>query len=288
VLNLAGLLTPLFVQTLQDGTERNFVPAAEAGWRLAQAGLADSSLLVLPRNPALGLNLFVALVASGVLDLKTPRQVFGGPIVPQYASTESYTLPEGTNIQAAFSRMEQALYLVGGARDSYALGLLARMNLASGETTYLSTEGGVAPSSTVLDVTYDQPRGRLYVLDVADEVVFGQRKARLTRYDVATGAGKVLMTWPYTQCFCAAYLAVSDSGDVMLVVDATLAYTAWRIRVDGDVASFSGVATGIGTVLGKPEMGEYEPVLPVWRLGSLAVDTLGPSAFIGSGTCLTL
>ncbi len=197
-----------------------------------------------------------------------------------------------TDVRAVLSGVEEAVYMVGGrAASGNASQAIWRYTLADQAWRIVAEHAAVVPSSQVLAVTYDQPGGKLYVLDLDDEVQpEGKlRLARLTSYDVRAGTAQQLATWPYLGLFDQLWLSATDDGGLLLLAAKQQFYSVWRLQPKPAGLAYTGLHLGLGRLLGQPVMGERDPVIAVRKAaGKLDYRTLTPSLFAGHAPCSSL
>ena len=216
-----------------------------------------------------------------------------------------------TGFSSLFSGIERAVYVVGG-KDAGGTSTHAIWRWRADDSTWsiVAPNASLVPTKQVLGVAYDQPHGRLFVLDVDDislskvnaaplafDGVFKEigrrfhgrggsiRVARLYRYDLGTETATLLAAWPYLGHNDRVMIAAMDDGSLALVTAGKNDFTAWRLDVSGKRARFSGLLNGRGVVLGEPAMGEQNLILPVVYRDKLNYVPLAPEAFRGNGRC---
>lgn len=238
------------------------------------------------------------LTATSSIDVVqgTPAGLTGGRrtdvIGANVAEPAALRPRDRTDVRAVLSGVEEAVYMVGGrAASGNASQALWRYTLADQAWRIVAEHAAVLPSSQVLAVTYDQPNGKLYVLDLDDEVQpKGKlRLARLTSYDVRAGTAQQLATWPYLALFDQLWLSATDDGSLLLIAAKQQVHSVWRLRPTPGGLAYTGLHFGLGRLLGQPVMGEHDPVIAVRKAtGVLEYRTLTPNLFAGHTPCSSL
>gem|GEM_PF-6261113 len=187
--------------------------------------------------------------------------------------------------QAAFSAIEQAVYVVGGDGPGE-LGTVRRYLLPlNGGEAYAPTQ--LAPSGVVLGVGYDPLAQALFVLDVVEDGTSNYR-ARLVRHDLGLDQSTLLLEVPFdgdNQFFS---VDVTAGGRELILMAATEEnYAGWRL--DSVSGALLGSLSDTGTVLEKPSMSDHELVVPLWVEDSgIWYRELAGSAFTGMYACVRL
>ncbi len=238
------------------------------------------------------------LTATSSIDVVrgTPAGLTGGRrtdvIEASVAEPAALRPRDRTDVRAVLSGVEEAVYMVGGrATSGNASQALWRFTLADQAWRIVAEHAAVVPSSQVLAVTYDQPSGKLYVLDLDDEVQpKGKlRLARLTSYDVRAGTAQQLAAWPYFALFDQLWLSTTDDGSLLLIAAKQQVHSVWRLQPKPAGLAYAGLHLGLGRLLGQPVMGEHDPVIAVRKAtGKLEYRTLTPSLFVGHTPCSSL
>jgi hypothetical protein len=193
---------------------------------------------------------------------------------------------------AVYSALEAAVYYVGGVVSGNTGGAIRRLDVTSNELIFLNAAANHQPSGSVLAAALDQPRGRLYWLDVVDRPKPGgyghPKMARLAAHSMADGSSRVLFTVPYVARHAAVRLGVAEDGDPILVASTHNHHRAWKIDAEGRSPVVKGMMTGQGAAMDGPMMGRYTPVMLVVRNSSLSVEQLGVAAFGPGPGCAEL
>jgi hypothetical protein len=198
-----------------------------------------------------------------------------------------------TGAQPLLSGVERSVYFVGGidSETGAASQAVWRYELATGAWRFLFENAREVPSSDVLSVAYDQARGRLFVLDVSDDIIGKKlRFARLLRFDVQEGTSQVLATWPYIGVAKAHFIIAAGNGDVLLSLAMKNVFTTYRLGISESGVEWRGIHVAQGSLLGPPMMGEFEPHVAFLRKGKgkgnvVEYLELGPSLFKGHHKC---
>ncbi|MBK7583306.1 MAG: hypothetical protein IPI67_24330, partial [Myxococcales bacterium] len=197
-----------------------------------------------------------------------------------------------TDVRAVLSGVEEAVYMVGGRSASgSASQAIWRYTIADRAWRIVAEHAAVVPSSQVLAVAYDQPNGKLYVLDLDDEAHSNGKnlRARLTSYDVRAGTAKQLATWPYAGIYEQLWLSTTDDGSLLLFGAKKQTYSVWRLQPKPDGIKYTGIHVGLGHLLGQPTMGEHDPVIAVEKVpGKIEYRELTPGGFAGPKPCSAL
>lgn len=272
---------------------------SEAGYRVKRHGM-DAIAVMLPLDMSAEVQPNVVTRRGDVLSLsnETVLNVEGSneQVLRDLAvagPAESWEQPWGvSDFRAAFSAIEQSVYVVGGELHGAASSRIWRYDLASRTWRNILGSASAAPSSQVLSVAYDQRRAALYVLDVDDEPIAPSPRAphmaRLVRYDTQAQTAMQLAAWPRIGLFQALHLAVADDGHLILVGARKNNWMAWRLQVDGSGIVSAGVREGVGGVLDRPIMGEQELVLPAIRNDRPVYIELDVAGFHGGTQCSVL
>ncbi len=232
----------------------------------------------------------IDVVVATRTGLIADRRIDDGGISAAAAAAEP-GLRARSDVRAVLSGVEEAVYMVGGREDD---GLpsqaIWRYTIADRAWKIVAEHASVAPSSRVLAVTYDEPRGKLYVLDIDDEPLPGNKsRARLASYDVRAGTAEQLATWPFAGVYEQLWLAATEDGSVLLFGAKQQTYKIWRLQAKPAGVKYTGNHTGVGSLLGQPTMGERDPVIAVKTgAGILAYRTLSPGDFSGPQPCSAL
>ena len=196
------------------------------------------------------------------------------------------------DVRAVLSGVEEAVYMVGGRSASgNASQAIWRYTIADRAWRIVAEHAAVVPSSQVLAVAYDQPSGKLYVLDLDDEIHLGGklRRARLTSYDVRAGTAKQLATWPHAGIYDQLWLSTTDDGSLLLSGAKKQTYSVWRLQPKPAGIKYTGIHVGLGTLLGQPTMGEHDPVIAVGKgPGKIEYRALSAAVFAGPQPCSAL
>ncbi len=230
----------------------------------------------------------VQLVEAGPSGLQVVNRV-PGPEVSAVAGLVSTSPAPRSDVRAAFSQLENAIYMVGGVRGGRPTQAIWRYSTRTRTWTMLAEDAGVAPSARVLSVTYDQAAGHLYVLDIDDdplaEVLVADvdhgspswkkkkkeenekkpetsakkiQRARLLRFALRAVGGpsaEVVATWPAQGAFDTIHIAVLADGQLALVTGKKTKYRVWRLVVfPNGKLKFAGAMSGNGRLLGQPVM----------------------------------
>ena len=277
------------VTALLGDPSRMWLTPTEPAHRIRQfPGRGGVQAVAFPRD--FGPTATVDVVVATPSGLATDRRAGDGDVgVLATAPSDGVRPRARSDVRAALSGVEEAVYMVGGRTPSGgASQAIWRYTISDRSWRIVAEHATLAPSSQVLAVTYDQPGGKLYVLDLDDEVSLGGKlhRARLTRYDVGAGPAEQLATWPYLGFFDQLWLSVTDEGSLLLLGAQKHAYKIWRLQPKPSGVQYTGHHTGLGRLLGQPAMGERDPVIAVRKApGKLEYRALTTDQFVGVQPC---
>lgn len=280
------------VSALLGDPSRMWLTPTEPAHRIRQfPGRGGVQAVAFPRD--FGPTATVDVVVATPSGLTTDRRAGDGDVGVLAAAPSDGVRPRArSDVRAALSGVEEAVYMVGGRTSSGgASQAIWRYTISDRSWRIVAEHAAIAPSSQVLAVTYDQPGGKLYVLDLDDEANLGGKlhRARLTRYDVAAGTAEQLATWPYLGFFDQLWLSVTDEGSLLLLGAQKQAYKVWRLHPNPSGLKYAGHHTGLGKLLGQPAMGERDPVIAVRKAtGKLEYRALSADQFVGVQPCSVL
>ena len=187
--------------------------------------------------------------------------------------------PSGS--RAAFSAMENAVYMVGGTIDGQPTEAILIYDLNAGTVDRVASAARLQPSPNVLAVAYDGVRSTLYVLDLDRE-----GGARLIAYDLThTDQATLLFEFAVKGRFSSTHLAVADDGRLILIGSGAEEHTAWLLNPRAEQPTFDGTLRRPGAVLDGPFQGLYAPVLPLLLDKALSFEELSTSSFEAGSPC---
>ncbi|MCC6900578.1 MAG: thrombospondin type 3 repeat-containing protein [Polyangiaceae bacterium] len=288
--DVTGALSPGVVALLSDPS-RMWLTPTEPAHRIRQLPERGGVQAVsFPRD--FSASAVVEVVRGTASGLTTERRVGDGdvPAAVTAAAPGGGPIPRArSDVRAALSGVEEAVYMVGGRlAGGDASQAIWRYTIADRSWQIVGEHAGVVPSSQVLAVTYDEASARLYVLDLDDEVNLGGklRRARLTAYDVREGTAQELVSWPYLGFFDQLWLSATGDGRLLLLGAQKHAYKVWRLLPKPTGVQYAGSHTGLGRLIGQPAMGERDPVIAVRSAsGKVEYRTLTANQFVGPLPC---
>lgn len=190
-----------------------------------------------------------------------------------------------------FSAIEGAVYMIGGVDSGRPNGTIWRWSAVDERWSIVAPSAEYSPSGMVLGAAYDQRRGRLFILDVVEQVLPGAtgkrlRAARLYLIDTGSGESHLLFSLPYLGLNNQVSLIATDRGELMLATGTSESYTVWKLAVDNFHPTFLGRLTGAGKLVGEPVMGSYDPVIAVEsKTGGIEYLDLTPDRFRTGPRC---
>ncbi|MBI3201043.1 MAG: hypothetical protein HYZ29_05815 [Myxococcales bacterium] len=288
--DVTGALSPGVVALLGDPS-RMWLTPTEPAHRIRQLPERGNVQAVsFPRD--FSASAVVEIVRGTATGLTTERRVGDGdvPAAVAVAAPGGGSIPRArSDVRAALSGVEEAVYMVGGrSAGGDASQAIWRYTIADRSWQIVGEHADVVPSSQVLAVTYDESSARLYVLDLDDEVNLGGklRRARLTAYDVREGTAEELVSWPYLGFFDQLWLSATGDGRLLLLGAQKHAYKVWRLLPKPTGVHYAGSHTGLGRLIGQPAMGERDPVIAVRSAsGKVEYRTLTANQFVGPLPC---
>jgi hypothetical protein len=286
--DVTSAVSPSVAALLGDPSRMWLTPAEPAERIRRLSGRRGVQAVSFPRD--FGPTATVEVVLGTAAGLITDRRTDDG-LLAASAAPDAAVPRERTDVRAVLSGVEEAVYMIGGrAPSGRASQAIWRYTLADRAWRIVAEHAAVVPSSQVLAVTYDQPSGKLYVLDVDDELGPGKKaRARLTSYDVRAGTAEQLATWPYAGLYAQLWLAATADGDLLLFTAKEQMYKVWRLQPKPGSVKYAGNHTGAGTLLGQPTMGERDPVIALRKgAGPIAYRTITAADFVGPQPCSAL
>jgi hypothetical protein len=259
---------------------------------LATFGVSGIQAAILPPDYVAG--------AEPELVFETPAGLFssgdeGGEaettdgVAPPATAASAFPPRSRSGIHGVFSVFDVAVYMVGGVADGVPTGAVWRFGLADRSWHMVAPNARVSPSSDVLGVAYDQPRRRLFVLDVDDEARLGHLgRGRLIAYDLGAGTSQLVETFLFTGTLELVRLAAMADGTVALVKGARNVFEVCRLELRDGRIKQKGKITGLGRVMDGPIMGQDELILPVVRHDRIEYVPLREEQFHGIGLCNVL
>ncbi|HEY7376055.1 MAG TPA: calcium-binding protein, partial [Polyangia bacterium] len=266
-----------------DSTRFLVTPVESAPIDVARAG--DVAAISVPRSWSQLGSVVQAIGASsaGNVDVLSAYQANSTTEAAIPFGGEGFVPSDREGARWLFSKLEQAVYMVGGTRQDSPTSEIWRLDLQTAAWKDLLTVGTPAPVHirNVGALAYDAPSGRLVVID--DAPLAAPQNARVISFDTRAQTSRVVATLDLSS-FVKTSLAVT--GDTFVLVGATATnWTGYRFQITSqNKISWLGRTSGQGLVVADPLPWQEGPALFTQSGQSIDTVDLPPVAFTPAGT----
>jgi hypothetical protein len=240
---------------------------------------------VLPRNWIRGTSQ-IQTVLGDFNGLKLSSEVIPDPDQPP-PPVSPFTPSDRNNVRWIYSAQEQNVYMIGGDRQGIPTGEIWRYSLDG--RIWSSTFGPVHRQESVrnvMAVAYDEPRGKLVVVDVTPASNETDPSAfRILVFDTHKQTSKVA-AFVNLGMFTKVGLTARDDGSFALVGArwSQNAWTAYQFKLTAsDLVTWQGTKSGSGRMIADPTFSDAGVTAYLHDGQTLTVADLPPTTFTGSG-----
>jgi hypothetical protein len=222
---------------------------------------------------------------SGRLDALATYQAFaeGLPENVTFFGGEGFVPSDREGARWLYSKLEEALYMVGGTREGKPTSEIWRLDLKAAEWKHLFmlADHSQVAVRNVAALAYDAAAGRIIVVD--DAPGSSPQNARVVAFDTRTDSSRVLATLDLSS-FSKTSVTATGGGTFILVGAQPTSWTAYRFQITSqNKISWLGKKSGQGFVVADPLPWQEGPGLFIQTGQDLDTVDLPPPAFTPAG-----
>jgi hypothetical protein len=227
---------------------------------------------------ALGANTF-----TGKIDLQATYQTVNGGENTTPFGGEGFVPSDREGARWLFSKLEYALYMIGGTREGHPTSEIWHLDLRTAVWTHLFAPdpGAQVGVRNIAAVAYDTGAAKLVVID--DLPASSPQTARVAAFDARTESSRVLASLDLSG-FVKVGLTATGGGSFVLVGSTQTNWTAYRFQITSqNTIVWLGKASGQGFVLADPLPWQEGPGLFTQTGQDIDTVDLPPTAFTPAG-----